>query len=132
MSHAHTFLYDGDCAFCTKSARFLEKHVRTTAKVVPWQWADLDALGVSQAQAEEAVLWVELNYLQAGPDAIAVLLRRAQWYWKPIGKVLSLKPVSKAAWPVYRLIARNRHKLPGGTAACSLPQAERDRLRYGG
>ena len=44
MSHAHTFLYDGDCAFCTKSARFLEKHVRTTAKVLPWQWADLDAL----------------------------------------------------------------------------------------
>jgi hypothetical protein len=31
-------------------------------------------------------------------------------------------------WPLYRLISRNRHKLPGGTAACSLPQAERDRL----
>ncbi|SDD65356.1 thiol-disulfide oxidoreductase DCC family protein [Glycomyces harbinensis] len=132
MSHAHTFLYDGDCAFCTKSAQFLEKHVRTTAKVMPWQWADLDALGVSQAQAEEAVLWIEVNFLRAGPDAISVLLRRAQWYWRPVGGLLSLKLVSKAAWPVYRLVARNRHRLPGGTAACSLPQAERDRLRYGG
>ncbi|MFC3494367.1 thiol-disulfide oxidoreductase DCC family protein [Glycomyces rhizosphaerae] len=124
----HTFLYDGDCAFCTKAAQFLEKHVRTTAEVTPWQWADLAGLGVSQAQAEEAVIWVEANYQQAGPDAIAVLLRRAQWYWRPIGWFLSFKLVSKAAWPVYRLISRNRHKLPGGTAACSLPQAERDRL----
>lgn len=132
MSHAHTFVFDGDCAFCTKAAEFLEQHVRTTAKVIPWQWADLDALGVTQDQAEAAVLWIESDYLKAGPDAIAVLLRRAQWYWKPFGWVLSLKPVSWLAWPVYRLVARNRHRLPGGTAACSLPQAQRDRLRYGG
>ncbi|MDN3239322.1 thiol-disulfide oxidoreductase DCC family protein [Glycomyces tritici] len=124
----HTFLYDGDCAFCTQSAQFLERHVRTTAKVTPWQWADLDALGVTQDEAEAAVIWIEPGLTRAGPDAIAVLLRRAQWYWKPIGGVLSLKPVSWLAWPVYRLVSRNRHKLPGGTAACSLPQAERDRL----
>jgi predicted DCC family thiol-disulfide oxidoreductase YuxK len=127
----HTFLYDGDCAFCTKSAQFLEKHVRTTAKVIPWQWADLDALGVTQAEAEAAVMWIESNFQESGPDAIAVLLRRAQWYWRPIGWTLSLGLVSKLAWPVYRLISRNRHKLPGGTAACSLPQAERDRLAGG-
>lgn len=123
-----TFLYDGDCAFCTQSAQFLEKHVRNNAQVTPWQWADLDALGVTQDEAEAAVIWIEPDFKRAGPDAIAVLLRRAQWYWKPIGWVLSLKPVSWLAWPVYRLISRNRHKLPGGTAACSLPQAERDRL----
>lgn len=124
-----TFLYDGDCAFCTTSANFLEKHVRTEAKVVPWQWSDLEALGVTQAQAEDAVQWIEPGFRRAGPDAIAVLLRRAQWYWKPVGRVLSLRPVSWLAWPVYRLVARNRHRLPGGTAACSLPQADRDRLR---
>jgi predicted DCC family thiol-disulfide oxidoreductase YuxK len=127
-----TFLYDGDCAFCTTSARFLDRHVRTEAEVVPWQWSDLDALGVTQEEAEAAVIWIEPDFKQAGPDAIAVLLRRAQWYWKPIGWVLSLKPVSWLAWPVYRLISRNRHRLPGGTAACSLPQAERDRLHFGG
>jgi predicted DCC family thiol-disulfide oxidoreductase YuxK len=123
-----TFLFDGDCAFCSTSAQFLEKHVRTDAKVVPWQWSDLDALGVTQDEAEAAVIWIEPGLTKAGPDAIAVLLRRAQWYWKPIGWVLSLKPVSWLAWPVYRLVSRNRHRLPGGTAACSLPQAERDRL----
>ncbi|NUQ91236.1 MAG: DUF393 domain-containing protein [Glycomyces artemisiae] len=129
MHEDHVFLYDGDCAFCTTSANFLEKHVRTTARVVPWQWADLVALGVTQEEAEAAVMWIELNFQRSGPDAIAVLLRRAPWYWRPIGWALSLKPVSWIAWPVYRFIARNRHRLPGGTAACSLPQAERDRLR---
>ncbi|MEV3937084.1 DUF393 domain-containing protein [Glycomyces sp. NPDC049804] len=124
----HTFIYDGDCAFCSQSARFLERRVRTAAKVVPWQWADLESLGVTQEEAEAAVIWVEPGLKQAGPDAIAVLLRRAQWYWKPAGWALSLKPASWLMWPLYRLISRNRHKLPGGTAACSLPQAERDRL----
>lgn len=124
----HTFLYDGDCAFCSTSAQFLERRVRTTAKVTPWQWADLDALGTTREEAEAAVIWIEPGFKRAGPDAIAVLLRRAQWYWKPIGWVLSLRPVSWLAWPVYRLVSRNRHKLPGGTAACSLPQAERDCL----
>ncbi|WP_051704635.1 thiol-disulfide oxidoreductase DCC family protein [Glycomyces sp. NRRL B-16210] len=122
------FLFDGDCAFCTNCARFLKRRVRTEARVLPWQWADLDALGVEQSEAEAAVLWVEPHLRRAGPDAVAVLLRRAQWYWKPFGGVLSLTPVSWLAWPVYRLIARNRHRLPGGTAACSLPQSERDRL----
>ncbi|GAA1664017.1 hypothetical protein GCM10009830_06930 [Glycomyces endophyticus] len=125
----HTFVYDGDCAFCTSCANFIEKHVRTRAKVVPWQWADLDALGITQQEAEDAVQWVEISFQRSGPDAIAVLLRRAQWYWKPFGWLLSLKPVSFVMWPLYRWVARNRHRLPGGTAACSLPQAERDRLR---
>lgn len=129
MADQPVFLYDGDCAFCTKCADFIEDHVRTEAKVLPWQWAELDILGVSQQDAEDALQWIEPDFRRSGPDAIAVLLRRAQWYWRPFGWILSLKPVSWIAWPVYRLVARNRHRLPGGTAACSLPQAERDRLR---
>lgn len=122
------FLYDGDCAFCSLCADFLERRVDTGADVKPWQRADLASLGVDQQDAEDAVQWVEPGLVKAGPDAIAVLLRRAQWYWKPLGWVASLKPVSWALWPVYRLVSRNRHRMPGGTAACSLPQIERDRL----
>ncbi|WP_100444949.1 thiol-disulfide oxidoreductase DCC family protein [Glycomyces xiaoerkulensis] len=120
------FLYDGDCAFCTRCADFVERRVRTAADVVPWQRADLDRLGVAPADAEDAVMWVEPRFHRSGPDAIAVLLRRAQWYWKPLGWIASLAPVSRIAWPLYRLISRNRHRMPGGTPACSLPQADRD------
>ena len=87
--------------------------------------------GVPRAAAEDAVHGIEPGLVKAGPDAIAVLLRRAQWYWKPLGWIASLKPVSWLLWPSYRLVSRNRHRLPGGTAACSMPQAERDRLAAG-
>ncbi|QSB06809.1 thiol-disulfide oxidoreductase DCC family protein [Natronoglycomyces albus] len=119
------FLYDGDCAFCSRSAQFVLKRIRTDAAVVPWQGADLEALGVRREDAEAAIQWVEPGMRRAGPDAVAVLLRRAQWYWKPAGWVLSNVVASRLTWPLYRLVARNRGRLPGGTAACALPQAQR-------
>lgn len=126
------FLYDGDCAFCTTCARFIERRIPTSATVTPWQFADLGALGVTQEAAEAAVLWVGPGTPNlAGPEAIARLLVDAGGPWRPLGRLLSLAPVRAVAWPMYRLIARNRHRLPGGTAACSLPQAERDRQRAG-
>ena len=97
----------------------------------PWQFADLDALGVTQDQAEAAVLWVaEGEPTVAGPEAIARLLVDGGSWWRPLGRVLGLAPVRRLAWPVYRWVARNRHRLPGGTAACSLPQAQREPARH--
>ena len=127
------FLYDGDCAFCTSCARFIERHIPTAAEVAPWQFADLEALGVSQDDAEASVQWIDpragrrLN--AAGPAAIARLLVDAGSYWRPLGWLLDRRPVRWIAGPAYRLIARNRHRMPGGTAACALPQAERDQLK---
>jgi predicted DCC family thiol-disulfide oxidoreductase YuxK len=119
-----TFLYDGDCAFCTSCARFIERSIPTRATVTPWQFADLDALGASTDDASEAVLWIEPGRpVLAGPAAIARLLRTSRRaVWRPAGAVLALRPVTALAWPVYRWVARNRHRLPGGTAACALPR----------
>lgn len=127
------FLYDGDCSFCTSCARFIERRMRTRAAVVAWQFADLDRLGVTQEQAEAAVQWIGADgAVASGPEAIAVLMKDAGSYWRPLGFLLGLRPVLWLAWPVYRLISRHRDKLPGGTAACALPQAERDKLRKAG
>lgn len=117
-----TFVYDGDCAFCTSCARFIQRRIPTTAQVVPWQSADLAALGLTTAQCEEAVQWVARDgSTAAGPDAIANLLRDSRGAWRPAGRVLAWRPVRVLAWPAYRWVARNRHRLPGGTAACALP-----------
>jgi predicted DCC family thiol-disulfide oxidoreductase YuxK len=126
-----TFVYDGDCAFCTSCADFIERRIPTGARVVPWQFTDLDALGLTAAECETAVQWVGTDGSRAaGPDAIARLLAQSRPIWRAFGAILRVSPVRALAWPVYRWIARNRHRMPGGTAACSLPQAERDR-RYG-
>jgi predicted DCC family thiol-disulfide oxidoreductase YuxK len=127
-----TFVYDGDCSFCSVCARFIERRIPTRATVVPWQFADLPSLGLTQEQAEEAVQWVGADgAIASGPDAIARLLRDAGRFWELPGRALQLGPVRFAAWPAYRWVADHRHMLPGGTAACSLPQAERDRLSGG-
>jgi predicted DCC family thiol-disulfide oxidoreductase YuxK len=123
-----TFVYDGDCSFCTTCAEFIERRIPTRARVVPWQFADLDALDLTWQECEEAVQWVADDTHASGPDAIAQLLRDAGRFWQIAGGVLEKGPVRLAAWPAYRWIADHRHLLPGGTAACSLPQAQRDLL----
>jgi predicted DCC family thiol-disulfide oxidoreductase YuxK len=124
------FLYDGDCAFCTRCAQFVERRIPTRAVVLPWQWVELGPLGVTEDEAEAAVQWIdEDGGVSAGPVAISHLLVDGGPWWRPLGWLLRIAPVRWAAWPVYRLVARNRHRLPGGTAACSLPQAERDAAR---
>ena len=122
-----TFVYDGDCAFCTSCARFALRWVPTPAVIVPWQTADLARLGLTATGCQAAVQWVAPGRQRrpaaplAGPDAIAALLRTSRAGWRAVGRLLQLRPVRALAWPAYRWVARNRHRLPGGTAACALP-----------
>lgn len=121
-----TFLYDGDCAFCTTCARFIERRIPTAAQVVPWQFADLDALGLTPAECSEAVRWIGAGGDRAaGPDAIARLLASSTPLWRVPGWLLRVPPVRAVAWPAYRWVARNRDRMPGGTAACAVPQTGR-------
>jgi len=121
------FLFDGDCSFCSSSARWIERHVPTPAAVAAWQQTALQPLGVSVDEVDAAVVMVGVDLChRSGPDAIADLLRSSTaGGWRAAGRLLATRPVNAMAWPVYRLVARNRHRLPGGTAQCSLPQAER-------
>jgi predicted DCC family thiol-disulfide oxidoreductase YuxK len=129
-----TFLYDGDCAFCSSCARFITRFMRTPVTVAPWQFTDYQALGLSTEDCDSAVQWIGADGSRAaGPPAIARLLRSTRGVgallWRPAGWSLSLPPVRWLAWPVYRWVARNRDKMPGGTAACAVPQAQRAVLR---
>lgn len=125
MTPASTFVYDGDCAFCSSCARFVERRIPSGAAVVAWQRTDLAELGLTPDECEQAVQWVSPTGKASGPDAIARLLLDAGSFWRLPGWLLRLPPVRRVAWPAYRWIARNRHRLPGGTATCSLPQSER-------
>jgi predicted DCC family thiol-disulfide oxidoreductase YuxK len=116
------FVFDGDCAFCTSSARLLER-IGPEAEIVAWQLADLDELGITAAQASEAVRWIEAgNAVRSGHEAIAAALGTAGWPWRIAGRAILLPVVSPLAAATYRLVARNRHRLPGGTPACATGQ----------
>ncbi|GGU49748.1 hypothetical protein GCM10010211_12450 [Streptomyces albospinus] len=119
-------VYDGDCGFCTTSVTFAERHLRPRCRITAWQFADLDALGITEQQSQHEVLWVTpTGAVYGGAQAVARLLLRTGGAWAVPGAVLTLPPVRWLAHAAYRLIARNRHRMPGGTAACALPANSR-------
>lgn len=113
-------VFDGDCAFCTSSAHLLER-IGPEAEIVAWQLADLDQLGITAAQATEAVQWIGADgTVRSGHVAIAAALATAGWPWRLAARLILLPGISSLAAVTYRLIARNRHRLPGGTPACKV------------
>ena len=47
-------IFDGDCGFCTCSVLWLERWVVRPMDCVPWQYADLPALGLSEEETRKA------------------------------------------------------------------------------
>jgi predicted DCC family thiol-disulfide oxidoreductase YuxK len=118
-------LYDGDCGFCTTSAHFIERRIPTSAELRPYQFTDLTSLGTTEKRASGEVLWVDGARVDGGAQAVASLLIDAGGPWRVVGLLLRLPPLRWAAAGVYRVVARNRHRLPGGTPACALPPSAR-------
>ncbi|MDX6285366.1 MAG: hypothetical protein QOG53_851 [Frankiales bacterium] len=111
-------VFDGDCSFCTSSARVAGR-IAPTARIVPWQEADLNALGIDQEAASAALQWVDSDgRVSAGADAVARMLRTGALLWRILGAVMLLPGIRQLAGVGYRLVAKNRHRLPGGTPAC--------------
>lgn len=121
-----TFLYDGDCGFCSSCARFADRWVAGDVTVAPWQRADLDALGVTTAQCDESVQWIGTDGAHSsGAEAIADLMRSGRTWARPLGWLLGRQAVLRVANPVYRWVSQNRDRMPGGTATCALPVDDR-------
>jgi predicted DCC family thiol-disulfide oxidoreductase YuxK len=114
-------VFDGDCAFCTTSARFLERWVvrNGSTSLAPWQQLDLDQLGLTAEQCMAAVQWVgESGQVLSGHSAIAATLRAGHAVWRPLGALLLAPGCSWLAGHLYTWVAAHRNALPGGTPAC--------------
>jgi predicted DCC family thiol-disulfide oxidoreductase YuxK len=118
-------VYDGDCAFCTRCVRLVER-LKVDAELVAWQFADLAELGLTQAQVDEAVQWVGLDgTIASGHLAVAATLRQAGGIWRASAWTMTRPGISWLAGRVYRWVADHRDLMPGGTAACALPPDQR-------
>ncbi len=115
-------IFDGDCAICTTLSQVIERRLRPSGAVLPWQRLDLAAYGLTAAQCTEALQYVAADgTVFAGERAVARLLRASRPWVRPAGVVLELPGVRSLAGVVYRWVARNRSRLPGGTPACAVP-----------
>jgi predicted DCC family thiol-disulfide oxidoreductase YuxK len=114
-------IFDGDCGFCTMSVNFMRRWIRPRAQILAWQFADLDALGLTEAECTEAVQWVPTSGDNtSGAAAVANVLRASPVPWPVAGMIMAAPLVRVVADRVYKLIAKNRFRLPGSTPACKV------------
>ena len=146
-------LYDGDCGACTRLARFVARRLRPSARagrlasgragdrasgragvqaggwayeISAYQDADLQSLGLTPAQCDAALQWVDdSGRISSAQDAVARLLLASSPWARPIGALLLGPGINALAGAVYRTVAASRSRLPGGTPACQLPAAQR-------
>ena len=124
-------IFDGDCAFCTSSVRFIERRIRRHPRIQPWQRSDLAGLGLTQEQCESAVQLIENGRVTSAHVAVARLLIYGKRGWAVLGYLLLAPGIKQIAGVVYRWVAKNRDRMPGGTAECALPQSERTEREIG-
>ena len=122
-------LYDGDCGVCTRLAGFVARRLRPGGQayeISAYQDADLRSLGLTAAQCDAALQWVDAaGRISSAQDAVARLLLASTAWARPVGVVLLAPGVNALAGVAYRSVAANRSRLPGGTPACQLPAAQR-------
>jgi predicted DCC family thiol-disulfide oxidoreductase YuxK len=117
-------IFDGDCSICTTLAGVIVRRLRPPAAVQPWQRLDLGSYGLTDLECIEALQYVDADgRVYAAELAVAKLLRASRPWARPAGIVIELPGVRSLAGVVYRWVARNRSRLPGGTPACAVPVA---------
>ena len=114
-------MFDGDCGFCSSGAR-LAQRIAPAVDVRPYQDSDLASFGLTAQECDAALQWVGAGGAAAGAMAVARLLVAAAGVWAPVGHLLLLPGIRSVAGWLYRLVAANRYRLPGGTPACRVPR----------
>lgn len=117
------FVYDGDCGFCSTTARFIRKWVDRSelVSIKPWQSLDLASLSLTEQQCIDAAQFVSLDgSARAGHRAIAAALTHGPLAWRIVGRILTLGPIDWVAGRVYIWVAAHRTMLPGGSPTCDV------------
>jgi predicted DCC family thiol-disulfide oxidoreductase YuxK len=132
MAAAHAvILFDGTCAFCEGSVKFIARHDRQRrfrfgASQSPQGEALLAAHGLTRALTRSIVL-IDDGQVFLRSDASLRIARALTWPWSMAGALLVIpRPVRDAG---YRVIAAIRHRVAGRSNACEVPPPElRERM----
>ena len=116
-------IYDADCGFCTRSARWLAGRHADRIRIIAWQAIpDLAALGLREDDVNNQAYWQgESGTLKAGSEAIAAAMVARGGPAVAVGRLIASRAVAPVAASVYRWVAAHRHQMPGSTDACRLP-----------
>ena len=115
-----TLVFDGDCGFCTRSRDLLarlDRHNRVRA--VPFQRPEVpEQTGLTAEQLAGSVWWLGSDGRRAhSAEAANAALSAALGTRLPLA-VYRLPLLRQAQEALYRLVAANRHRLPGTRPWC--------------
>ena len=124
-------IYDGDCGFCTRCAEWAQRRLPKGHAVAAWQHLpDLDELGLTVADVTSASYWIDADGRpHPGEQGIAMALIAIGGIWTVAGRALLMPNLRKIAAALYRLIARNRQRMPGGSASCQVDDGARGDMK---
>lgn len=112
-------VYDGDCAFCELWVGRMKRALPVTPQTLPSQSIDLDTFGLTDDDvANYAWLITPTRHIAGGAILAELLVHQPRFGLRLAGHILKLWPLSALANAVYRVVAKNRHRLPGSTATC--------------
>lgn len=118
-------VYDGDCRFCVRRARWFRKKIpkvsQSNVSAVAWQDLNLGEVGLTEDVVAREAVWVDEDGKQfTGHAAIAKSLIHIGGLWGVAGRLMRVPPISWIARLVYRVVAANRHRIsrrmPSGSA----------------
>ena len=125
MTTNQVLIYDGDCKFCQLSLEFGIRHLPTFPKYVAFQKIDPIKFGLTIEQVKTQIWLVAQSPDQTKPKgghlaAGEILLMQKNPFYKVLGWLIKTPPTSLLADVVYRWVAKNRHRMPGGSRQCKL------------
>lgn len=124
-------VFDAECILCTANAQFVLRHDRARHFRLASMQKEAGAslyrrFGIDPGNPESMIV-VEGDRLLRDSDAILAIYGGLGWPWKAVC-LLRLVPRFLRD-PVYRWLARNRHRLFGRRETCWIPSPEdRDRM----
>jgi predicted DCC family thiol-disulfide oxidoreductase YuxK len=107
------FIFDGDCGFCQKWAAWLQHRAGTAVQFLPFQALDdLARFGLTIEDVRSASYLVQNGDVYRGGRGFARVLIQSRGAWRLVGRFLDSPGMRLVSAIAYRLIARNRHRLP--------------------
>ena len=112
-------IYDGDCAFCKQSLKWALDKLPAFCRYVAFQKVDFNEFGLQLSDVRSQVWLIAGEKRLGGHRAVSWLFRQQKSLgWRTLGALIDwFSPISAL---VYRWVAKNRHRLPGGTKECTI------------
>lgn len=125
MTIERVLIYDGDCHFCQLSLDFGIRHLAIFPKYVAFQKVNPSNFLLSESDVRSQIWLVPENSNDFKPlgghlAAAEILIMQKNVLLKLAGWLMKTPPTSYLAKVGYRWIAKNRHRLPGGTKQCKI------------